>query len=141
MASRTLFGRSFSTSYLKDPLSPEYKTRVTSVRSELTFPSPHRCPRVQYNSDRQLREDYQNLLSVDPRLVDVLHRKPTAEAAKLLTFGRDAFRTSEVHVIVKEIPLWPTGHNIPASKMLRGVNNDICGGLLCPPSLDWDDPT
>jgi len=91
--------------------------------------------------DRELREDYQNLLSVDPRLLDVLTRKSNDEAARLLTLGRDGFRNSEVHAISKAIPLWPTGHNIPASKPLRGVNNDVCGALLCPPSYDWDDPS
>lgn len=91
--------------------------------------------------DRELREDYQNLLSVDSWLIDVLANKPNDEAAKLLTHGRDEFRNSEVHSISKVISLWPTGYNIPGSKSLRGVNDDICGALLCPPPYDWGDPS
>lgn len=102
--------------------------------------SARKQPDDHFDRDRELREDYQNLLSVEPRLVDVLTRKPTADAAKLLTFGRDSFRTSEVHLVAKEIPLWPTGYPIPAPKALRGFNNDICGGLLCPPLHNWNDP-
>jgi len=82
-----------------------------------------------------------NLLSVDPRLVDVLSRKPADEAAKLLGRGRDELRTSETHAIAKAIPLWPTGYRIPGLKSLRGINDDVCGGLLCPPSYNWNDPS
>ena len=73
------------------------------------------------------------------RLLDVLVHKSNNEAAKLLTKGRDGFCNSQVHMVSKAIPLWPTGHNIPALKPLRGVNDDVCGVLLCPPSYDWND--
>ena len=91
------------------------------------------------DSDCELREDYENLLSVNPLLLNVLSRKPADRAAKLLTLGRDGFHNSEVHKIPKAIPLWPTGYKIPASKDLRGVDDDICGELLCPPPHDWND--
>jgi len=91
--------------------------------------------------DRELREDYQNLLSVDSRLIDVLANKPNDKAAKLLAQGRDDFRNSQVHSISKVISLWPTNYSIPGSKSLRGVNDDVCGVLLCPPLYDWDDPS
>jgi hypothetical protein len=65
------------------------------------------------NSDCELREDYENLLSVNPLLLNVLSCKPADEAAKLLTLGRDGFHNSEVHKISKAIPLWPTGYKIP----------------------------
>jgi hypothetical protein len=90
--------------------------------------------------DRELREDYRNLLSVNPKLLDVLSHKSTSDAAKALTSGRDAFRNTENHRIIKEIPLWPTGYNIPGAKAMRGINDDVCGGLLCPPQHDWNDP-
>ena len=91
--------------------------------------------------DRELREDYENLLSVNPSLFNVLSRKPADQAARLLASGRDRFHNSEVHKISKSIPLWPTGYKIPASKSFRGIDDDICGGLLCPPSYDWDNPS
>jgi hypothetical protein len=93
------------------------------------------------DSDRQLREGYQNLLSVHPQVLDVLTRKPIDEAAKLLTQGRDSFRNSEVHEVAKAIPLWPMRYEIPRLKTLRGVGDDVCGKLLCPPSHDWNDPS
>lgn len=93
------------------------------------------------NRDRELREDYQNILSVSPQLLDVLSRKTVDEAARLLTEGRDNFRNGQVHKILKEIPAWPTAYKIPPSKPLRGVNDDMCGGLLCPPAYDWNDPS
>lgn len=94
-----------------------------------------------FTRDRELREDYQNLLSVEPRLADVLSRKPNDEAARLLTKGRDSLRNSEVHKVGKEISSWPTGYTIPGSKDLRGVTDDVCGKLLCPPSHNWNDPS
>lgn len=90
--------------------------------------------------DRELREDYQNLLSVDPRLVDVLTRKPTDQAARLLSKGRESFRNCEVHAITGAISLWPTRFKIPGQRVLRGVVDDVCGALLCSPLHNWDDP-
>jgi hypothetical protein len=91
--------------------------------------------------DRQLREDYQNLLSVEPRLADVLSRKANDEAAKCLSVGRDSFRNSQVHTIGEEISSWPVGYTIPGQKALRGFNDDVCGRLLCPPAYNWNDPS
>ena len=92
------------------------------------------------DSDRETREHYQNLISLEPCIVDVLSRRQTVDVAKALVSGRNALRTSEVHAVVKDLPLWPTGYKIPALKSLRGVNDDVCGGLLCPPLHDWNDP-
>ena len=97
-------------------------------------------PGEKIDRDCELREDYQNLLSVHPTLLDVLSHKSMDEAAKLLTSGQDSFRNSEVHEVAKVIPLWSIGYKIPASKGLRGINNDVCGGLLCLPSYDWNNP-
>jgi hypothetical protein len=94
----------------------------------------------EFDRDRELREDYQNLLSVEPRLADVLSRKPNDEAARLLMQGRDAFRNSEVHMVGKVISSWPTSYAIHGSKALRGVNDNVCGRLLCPPAHDWNNP-
>ena len=94
-----------------------------------------------FHRDRELREDYQNFLSIDPQLRDILARKPADEAGRLLTSGRDNFRNSQVHEISKAIALWPTGRNIPPSKSLRGFSDDVCGELLCPPSHDWNNPS
>jgi hypothetical protein len=91
------------------------------------------------DSDRELREHYQELVSLEPRIVDVLSHRSTVDVAKLLTSGRNALRTSEVHHVVKDLPLWPTNYKIPASKARRGINDDVCGGLLCPPLYDWND--
>ena len=101
--------------------------------------SHFKLPGEKIDRDCELREDYQNLLSVHPALLDVLSRRSTDKAAKLLTLGQDSFRNSEVHEVAKVIHLWPIGYKIPASKGLRGINDDVCGGLLCPPSYDWND--
>lgn len=119
--------------------SLQLRIQITSVKGEWITLLPLESCHDRFDRDRELREDYRNLLSLDPSLLDVLSRKPADEAAKLLTSGRDCFRNSEVHKISKMILLWPTGYNIPASKSLRGVDDDICGGLLCPPSYDWND--
>ena len=95
---------------------------------------------MMHDRDRELREDYQNLLSVDPRLVDVLTRKPTDQAARLLTKGRESFHNCEVHAIAGMISLWPTRFKIPGQRPLRGVGDDVCGALLRSPLHNWDDP-
>ena len=87
-----------------------------------------------------MRNDYQNLLSVDTQLVDILTHKSTNEVARLLTDGRAGFRNSEIYVITKGISSWPTGYDICPSKSLRGVENDTCGMLLCSPVHNWDNP-
>jgi hypothetical protein len=59
----------------------------------------------------------------------------------MLAKRREGFRNSEVHEVAKAIPLWPTHYEIPRLKTLRGVGDDVCGRLLCPPSHDWNDPS
>lgn len=102
------------------------------------LPSEPGCDTL--DRDRELREDYQNLLSVDPRLVNVLTHKSTDQAARLLTKGRESFRNCQIHSISGAISLWSTHFSIPGPKHLRGVNSDVCGALLCLPLHNWDDP-
>ena len=88
-----------------------------------------------------MRDEYRNLLSVEPRIPDILTRVPLLDAARILRDGREAFRASQTHSIATNIPLWPTGYTVPSKKVFRGFMDDICGQLLCPPEHDWDDIT
>ena len=135
------FGRSFSISLLMDLTSFELQIPTTSAKGEYLTSHLNQVMMPTLYRDRELREDYQNLLSVDPRLVNVLTRKQTDQAARLLTKGKESFRNCEIHSITGAIASWPTRFTIPGPKHLRGVNNDICGALLCSPLHNWDDPT
>ena len=88
-----------------------------------------------------MRDEYRNLLSVEPRIPDILTRVSLLNAAKALRDGQEAFRTSQTHLVVVTISLWPTGYKIPSNKGCRGFMDDTCGRLLCPPEHNWDDLT
>ena len=134
-------GRILLTSLLLVLILPPLRTQVFLVRGESTVSSPlNSCSNIP-GRDRELKEDYENLLSVNIRLHDVLPRTESTVAAKLLQKGRDSFRHSEVHSVAKEIAAWPTGYSIPVVKVLRGVSDEVCGRLLCSPSRDWDNPS
>jgi hypothetical protein len=87
-----------------------------------------------------MRDEYQKLLSVEPKIPDILTRVPLLKAARTLKDGREAFRSSQAHTISTDIPLWSTGYAITPNKHCRGLMDDTCGQLLCPPEHNWDDP-
>jgi hypothetical protein len=90
-------------------------------------------------SDRTYREGYLNLLSIEPKISDLVAERPLSELTSQLDRGRNEFRNSQVHLIQEQIPSWGIG--VPEDKQLRGFGNDVCGRLLCPPTQDWEDPT
>ena len=94
-----------------------------------------------FNRERQMKDEYQNLLSVEPKVPDILTRVTLLKAAKILRDGREAFRSSQAHTISTTISLWSTGYAINPNKIYRGLMDDTCGRLLCPPEHNWDDPT
>ena len=90
------------------------------------------------HSDRIYREGYLNLLSIEPKISDLVAERPLTELTSQLDKGRNEFRNSQVHVIHDRIPSWGIG--VPEDKQLRGFGSDVCGRLLCPSTQDWEDP-
>ena len=88
-----------------DLTSFELQIPTTSAKGEYLTSHLNQVMMLTLYRDRELREDYQNLLSVDPRLVDVLTRKQTDQAARLLTKGRESFRNCEIHSVRVKQPL------------------------------------
>ncbi|KAF9785950.1 hypothetical protein BJ322DRAFT_754912 [Thelephora terrestris] len=88
--------------------------------------------------DRGYREEYINLLSIEPKIADLLADRELPDLVRDLEKGRNEFRNSQVHSISNQISSWGIG--VPDDKHLRGFGNDICGRLLCPSTKDWGDP-
>jgi len=84
-------------------------------------------------------EDYLNLISIEPKVSDLVAERPPTEIVKQLNKGRNEFRSSQVHRIQHDISNWGIG--VPCEKRLRGLGNDVCGRLLCPSTQDWCDLT
>jgi hypothetical protein len=68
------------------------------------------------------------LLSIEPKISDLVHERPPTQLASQLERGRNQFRSAEVYVITREIAAWGIG--VPENKQLRGFGNDVCGRLL-----------
>lgn len=79
------------------------------------------------------------MLTIEPKISDLVHERPLTQLASQLEHGRNQFRSSEVHVITNEVVTWGIG--IPGDKQLRGFGDDICGRLLCPSTYDWTNET
>ena len=79
------------------------------------------------------------MLSIEPKISDLVRERPLMQLASQLERGRNQFRSAEVHLIARDIPTWGIG--VPEGKQLRGFGNDVCGRLLCPSTCDWDDAT
>lgn len=94
---------------------------------------------VSHHSDGAYREGYLNLLSIEPKISDLVTDRPLAEIASQLDKGRSEFRNSEICVINDKISRW--GFGVPEDKHLRGFGNDVCGRLMCPSTQDWENPT
>jgi len=92
-----------------------------------------------WHSDRTYREGYLNLLSIEPKISDLVAERPLTELTLQLDRGRNEFRNSQVHSIRELISGWGLG--VPEEGHLRGFGNDVCGRLLCPSTQDWEDPT
>ena len=91
------------------------------------------------HSDRAYREGYLNLLSIEPKISDLVTERPLTELTLQLDKGRNEFRNSQVHSIRELISSWGLG--VPEDGRLRGFGDDVCGRLLCPSTQDWEDPT
>lgn len=89
-------------------------------------------------SERTYREEYINLLSVEPKIADLISTHTPADLSLNLDKGRREFRNAQVHSISNKISIWVKG--VPENKHLRGFENDVCGRLLCPSTRDWEDP-
>ena len=85
-------------------------------------------------SERSYREEYINLLSIEPKMSDLLTDRPLAQLTLQMDKGRNEFRNSQVHSISNQISSWGIG--VPDNKQLRGFGNDTCGRLLCPSTQD-----
>jgi hypothetical protein len=84
-----------------------------------------------------LKEEYINLLSINPKISDLITKVTLAELTKKLERGRNEVKSTQVHSIgMKEITNWGLG--VPVDKHLRGFSNDVCGHLLCPSNRDWN---
>ena len=79
------------------------------------------------------------MLSIEPKISDLVRERPPTQLASQLERGRSQFRSAEVYVITREIAAWGIG--VPENKQLRGFSNDVCGRLLCPSTCDWADET
>jgi hypothetical protein len=79
-----------------------------------------------------------DLLSIEPKIRDLVTERPMAELAFQLDRGRNKFRSSQVHSVNAEIAGWGIG--VPGEKDVRGFGDDVCGRLLCPSTLDWENP-
>jgi hypothetical protein len=92
-----------------------------------------------YNRNLEFKEEYLNLLSVYPKISDLISEVPLITLASKLERGRNEIKSSEVHSIaIREISNWGLG--VPVDKNLRGFGNDSCGRFLCPSNRDWTDP-
>ena len=90
------------------------------------------------HSDHSYQAEYINLVSIEPKIPDLVAEHPPAELALQMDKGRNEFRNSQVHLIHDWISSWGIG--VPEAKQLQGFGNDVCGQLLCPPNLDQEDP-
>ena len=93
-----------------------------------------------YHSEQRYREEYIDLRAIEPKISDLLSSARPSVIARQLDKGRNEFRNSQVHIITEKISGWGIA-GIPEDKYLRGFGDDVCGRLLCPSTLDWDDPT
>ena len=67
------------------------------------------------------------MLSIEPKISDLVCEQPPTQLALQLECGRNQFRSAEVYVITKEIAAWGTG--VPKNKQLRRFSDDVCGRL------------
>ena len=91
--------------------------------------------------NRGWREEYLNLLSIDPKISDLIPRASSLiSLASKLEDGRNEIKSTQVHSIsIREISSWGLG--VLVQKELRGFGDEVCGRLLCPADQDWADPT
>lgn len=79
------------------------------------------------------------MLTIEPKISDFVQEQPLTQLTSQLERGRNQFKSTEVHMITREVATWGIG--IPGDKQLRGFGDDICGRLLCPSTYDWADET
>ena len=85
------------------------------------------------------REEYLNLLAINPKIPDLLSQVSLPKLAAKLEHGRNQVKSTQVHSISRgEISNW--GFGVPVDKHLRGFGDNVCGHLLCPSNRDWTDP-
>ena len=102
------------------------------------FPMPPTDACCCCRSNARYKEEYLNLLSIEPKIQDLVTERPLSELASQLDLGRTEVRSSQVFLISGGISKWDIG--VPENKHLRGFGNDVCGRLLCPSNRDWDNP-
>jgi len=89
---------------------------------------------------------YQELTKVAPGILDEIQRLG-AEGSKIvatkLEAGRRGARSEDISSMKEKISGWrdfTTPYN-PNQRSLLGFKHADCGRLLCPASMDWDDPS
>ncbi|KAF9779677.1 hypothetical protein BJ322DRAFT_1024523 [Thelephora terrestris] len=77
-----------------------------------------------WGSDHTYREEFINLLSIEPKISDLLTDWPLADLMQQLDKGRNEFRDSQVHSISSQMSGWGVG--VPEDKKLCGFGNNVC---------------